>query len=130
MGNNSYDRVIQISSLVQITLDPFYRTINGLIVLIEKEWISMGHPFSRRNQNQIFHINKTKLNNENKDQSILDETSPIFIQFLDCLFQFLNQFPSSFEYNKDLLIYLAEESQSNRYSTFLYDSEYENTVCA
>ena len=37
----------QLSGLAMIMLDPYYRTVKGFEVLIEKEWLSMGHKFAQ-----------------------------------------------------------------------------------
>lgn len=37
-----------VSSLVQLLLDPFSRTLRGFHTLIQKEWVALGHPFCTR----------------------------------------------------------------------------------
>ena len=41
--SDGWDRTSQICSLVQIILDPYFRTFAGFAVLIEKDWVSFGH---------------------------------------------------------------------------------------
>lgn len=45
---NDRDLSCIVSSLVQVMCDPHYRTISGFESLVQKEWISMGHPFTTR----------------------------------------------------------------------------------
>eukprot|EP00971_Amphidinium_carterae_P313401 6228264-Amphidinium_carterae.1 len=35
----------QVTTIAQILLDPYYRTLAGLAVLIEKDWVAFGHQF-------------------------------------------------------------------------------------
>ena len=46
--SDGWDRTSQLSAISQICLDPYYRTIEGFMVLIEKDWLSFGHMFKHR----------------------------------------------------------------------------------
>ena len=109
--SDGWDRTSQLSALSQILLDKYYRTLKGFIVLIEKDWLSFGHQFRLRNG----FCSKEKR----------DEFSPIFIQWLDCIYQIIEQNCSKFEFNVNLLNYIAERIYSGKYGTFLFNSEKE-----
>lgn len=54
-----------------------------------------------------------------------DERSPIFLQFLDCVSQIMNQFPTSFEFHQDYLIFLSDHSISGLFGNFIGNNEKE-----
>lgn len=96
-------------------LDPYFRTIEGLCVLIEKDWCSFGHKFHDR-------IGHCDSNTEST------ERSPVFIQWLDVLHQILLQFPNQFQYQETLLIFLADAVYSCQFGTFLGNCEKDREV--
>ena len=110
--SDGWDRTSQICSLVQIILDPYFRTFKGFAILIEKDWVSFGHQFAIRNG--------CDLRNEKKK-----EKSPIFIQFLHTVYQIMKQYPNAFEFRENMLLFLSDEIYSNKYGTFLYNCEKE-----
>jgi hypothetical protein len=49
--SDGWDRTSQLCSLSEICLDPYFRTIDGFMVLVEKEWCSFGyHYFSNHSR--------------------------------------------------------------------------------
>lgn len=112
--SDGWDRTAQICSIVEILLDPFYRTLEGLCVLVEKEWCSFGYKFHHRCGH-----------GDTYDSPLADQRSPIFIQFLDVLRYILSQFKSCFEYNEELLVFIADHLYSGLFGNFLGNTENE-----
>ncbi|KAI8910193.1 protein-tyrosine phosphatase-like protein [Gorgonomyces haynaldii] len=166
--SDGWDRTAQLSSLAQICLDPYYRTIDGLSVLLTKEWISFGFKFKDRCghlykapkkegeksvQSQLKEASsnfslaaRSFLGSKNlfgmkppSNDSILTsseggpknvaprEISPVFPQFLDCLYQIWTQFPTKFEYDQRLLGFLFEHVYSCQFGDFLFNNEKERS---
>ena len=80
--SDGWDRTSQTCALAQLMLDGYYRTMQGFRALIEKDWLAFGHKF----QDRCGHI-----------ISDPNETSPIFSQFLDAVWQLMQMFPCQFQ---------------------------------
>ncbi|KAL1916294.1 uncharacterized protein VTP21DRAFT_5911 [Calcarisporiella thermophila] len=138
--SDGWDRTAQLTALSALCLDPYYRTIEGFAVLVEKEWVSFGHKFADRcghlSNEKYFAVipatSQTTLATMKsqlyKSQSHARETAPIFHQFLDAVYQLLRQFSSSFEFNQAFLLRLHYHLYSCQYGTFLFNSERERSV--
>ena len=111
--SDGWDRASQLTAFSQLLIEPYYRTIEGFIILIEKEFISFGHQFKFRNGLYCF--------NENSS----DQKSPIFIQWLDCVSQLVFYNPFIFEFNMDFLVFIVYHLTSCKYGTFLCNCEKE-----
>lgn len=112
--SDGWDRTAQLTALTMLMIDPYYRTIHGFQVLVEKEWCSFGHKFRDRTGHG--------------PSNGSSEISPVFLQWIDCVWQLLVQFPSAFEFNERYLMLVIDHLYSCRFGTFLYDSERERVV--
>lgn len=109
-GSDGWDRTAQLTSLAMLMLDGYYRTIRGFEVLVEKEWLSFGHRFQLR----VGHGDKNHAD---------AERSPVFLQFIDCVWQMTRQFPTGVEFNEYFLITILDHLYSCLFGTFLCNSE-------
>lgn len=110
--SDGWDRTAQVCSLVQMLLDPYARTIDGFQMIVCKEWLKAGHRI---------HI-RTGHGDDNSEDT---NRSPIFMQFLDCVYQLINQNPLDFQFTELLLLDTIDALYSGRFGTFLYNNERE-----
>lgn len=103
-----WDRTPQMICVALLILDPFYRTLKGFAVMVQREWFDMGHKFQHRCGSW--------------SQS---ETSPVFLQFLDCVHQMISQSPLVYEFNDALLKFLALHAYSRWFPEFVCNAAQE-----
>ncbi|KAG7468029.1 hypothetical protein MATL_G00138400 [Megalops atlanticus] len=101
-----------VSSLVQIMLDPHFRSLQGFQSLVQKEWVMAGHRFLNR-------CNHLKRNDK--------EEAPLFLLFLDCVWQLMNQYPAAFEFTETYLTVLSDSMWVPVFSTFLFNCARQHT---
>jgi hypothetical protein len=106
---SGWDITTQVVSLSQLMMDPYYRTMEGFQILVQKEWLAFGHPFATRHG----------------CHSYSSDSSPVFLQWVDCVWQISQQCPSAFEFNPLFLETLVDHSYSGMFGTFLADSHCE-----
>jgi myotubularin-related protein 9 len=109
-GGESKDMTLMMTSLCAIILDSNARTLRGFQSLIEREWILGGHPFGERCSHSAYATGG-------------GEEAPVFVCFLNCVFQMMHAYPSAFEFTDHFLINIFEHSYASEFGTFLYDSE-------
>ncbi|XP_031823303.1 myotubularin-related protein 11 [Sarcophilus harrisii] len=97
-----------LSSLVQLLSAPGARTLHGLQTIVQREWVAAGHPFL------------TRLGGSGES-----EEAPVFLLFLDCLWQLVHQFPAEFEFSEFFLLALHDSVRVPDTPTFLRDTPWE-----
>jgi hypothetical protein len=91
--SDGWDRTSQVCAVSQVLLDPYFRTIEGFCVLIEKEFVSFGHPFALRNE----HCGGSST-----------QAAPVFFQFLDAVRHLVRLFPANFQFTESFLLFVAD----------------------
>ncbi|CAG2253626.1 MTMR6_7_8 [Mytilus edulis] len=107
--SDGWDRTAQTCSLSGLILDPYYRTVQGFQALIEKEWLSFGHKFTDRCG--LLGTVDSK------------EVSPVFTQFIESVWQLMQQFPCAFQFNDRFLITIHDHVYSCQFGTFVGNCE-------
>ena len=110
--SDGWDRTSQLTALSMLMMDKYYRTLRGFQVLVEKEWISFGHRFGVRM-------------GHGSDKHGDQDRSPIFVQFIDAVWQIMQQNSKVFEFNEKLLLTILNNMYTCQFGTFLYNNELE-----
>ncbi|KAI9989509.1 hypothetical protein PInf_019792 [Phytophthora infestans] len=108
--SDGWDRTAQMVALAELMLDPYYRTLRGFQILVEKEWCAFGHQFALRSGHA-----RSDVSNEQR--------SPVFLLWLDCVWQYIRQYPTECEFNESFLLTLADHVYSCKFGTFMFDCE-------
>ena len=103
-----WDRTAQVCSIAQVLIDPYYRTLQGVQALIEKDWLSFGHKFTDR---------CGYLQGDQK------ETAPVFTQLVDSIWQLTRAYPTAFQYSERFLLHLHDHVYSCQFGTFVGNGE-------
>ncbi|KAL6859179.1 hypothetical protein ACP4OV_018181 [Aristida adscensionis] len=151
--SDGWDRTTQLVALACLLLDPYYRTFSGFQALVEKDWLAFGHPFAERmgiptvsesvGSSQYELLRQPSLGNLNSSPSrnslgtsvsssntsvqsqMSNNSSPILLQWLDCISQLLRLYPSAFQFSSKFLVDFMDCVFSCRFGNFLCNSERE-----
>ena len=140
--SDGWDRTAQLSAVSQLCLDPYYRTMRGFQILVEKDFISFGHRFLDRcghlssekfflapvegaGSSDVAQALFASVQNRFSGNHHVRETSPVFHQFLEAVRNIQRQFPARFEFNELFLRDLHTHLYSCQFGTFLFSSERE-----
>ncbi|KAJ6845297.1 phosphatidylinositol-3-phosphatase myotubularin-1-like isoform X1 [Iris pallida] len=148
--SDGWDRTTQLVSLACLLLDPYYRTFKGFQALVEKDWLAFGHPFADRMGLPTISGLSSGLSDLSRQSSgnlstspmrmssgsgsttgssshaqTSNNSSPIFLQWVDCVSQLQRMYPCAFEFSSAFLVDFLDCVLSCRFGNFLCNSEKE-----
>ena len=83
----------------------------------------LGH-FTGKSQNVDSKSSSGKGNLKQQDEGgKAKEVSPVFLQWLDVVAQLLQQFPNAFEFNEEMLVFVADHAFSGLFGTFFFNTK-------
>jgi myotubularin-related protein 1/2 len=103
---DGWDRTAQICGLIEVILEPRARTFAGFETLVQREWCDLGHMFGLR----CCHAERARE---------MDQSAPIFAQFIDAMLQLVKTYENAFEFNRHFLTTLLFHAYSQLYGDFL-----------
>jgi len=103
-----------ISSLAMIILSETFRTRDGLELLIQAVWVSLGFKFSKNHT----------LSQQTSKQSNPHHLNPVFLIFLDCVHQICHQFPAHLEFSTRYLMTVWDTALLPMFDTFIFDCDH------
>ncbi|XP_047068752.1 phosphatidylinositol-3-phosphatase myotubularin-1-like isoform X2 [Lolium rigidum] len=123
------DGTSQLVGLSCLLLDPYYRTFSGFQALVEKDWLAFGHKFAARMGVPTMTAGEGWPNFKlpwHGDSSVhSEESSPIILQWLECIAHLICMYPCAFEFSSKFLVDFMDAILSCRFGNFLCNSEWE-----
>lgn len=122
--SNGWDRTPQVATLAMLLLDSHFRTLAGFQQLVNQEWLGCGHRFADRHG--LPHVCAATGDGVSSTwESTLPRSkdcAPIFMQWLECVWNLQHMFPTAFEFTDNFLLEILYAAYSGQSFTFLCNS--------
>ncbi|RNE96860.1 4-nitrophenylphosphatase/protein-tyrosine phosphatase [Trypanosoma rangeli] len=133
--SDGWDRTSQVCALTQLLVDPYFRTMEGFITLLEKEFVSFGHPCLLRSSTLQSHSEAgvgaavmdgsyVGVHDSHRGPAFENcQSSPILLQFLNAVQQLLRLYPHCFEFTETFLLLIVDLMHAGILGTFAVNCE-------